>query len=118
MTTDSAAAPVPLPAPVVSHSARRRITHISPALDDALAPFIRAATPGEHRSALTALVLLATAVDAEAGDGEHPEPQAPVDCAAVSALGQDVRLHVFGADGGLLAAFADEDLPSAFTVTE
>ncbi|WP_367141087.1 MULTISPECIES: hypothetical protein [Streptomyces] len=100
MTTSAPTALVPLPAPVVSHGGRRRITHISAGLAEALAPFVRVATPGEHRAVLTGLLLLITATDADSSS-DHPAPGTPVDCAAVPALGSRVRLHALDPGGGL-----------------
>ncbi|MET9419037.1 hypothetical protein ABZY03_33645 [Streptomyces klenkii] len=112
MTTPPATAPVPLPALVISHGGRRRITHVSTGLAEAFGPFVRVATPGEHRAVLTGLLLLITATDA-GDDSVHPAPGHPVDCAAVPALGQAVRLHALGPGGGLLASLPHETAPRA-----
>ncbi|MGW2599520.1 hypothetical protein [Streptomyces klenkii] len=110
MTTSAPTDPVPLPAPVISHGGRRRITHVSAGLAEALSPFVRVATPGEHRAALTALLLLITATDS---DADHPAPGKPVDCAAVPALDSGVRLHSLTPGNGLYAALAHEGAPHA-----
>ncbi|WP_228775624.1 hypothetical protein [Streptomyces sp. NRRL B-1677] len=112
-STHSRSIRVTLPSPVISHGGRRRITHVSAGLAEALSPFVRVATPGEHRAALTALLLLITATDADS-DGGHPTPDVPVDCAATPALGSRVCIHVLAPGvGDLYAALAHEDIPHA-----
>lgn len=98
--------------PAVLHSGRRRITHMSAELLDALTPYVRAGCESEHSAVLASLLALATDVDADGQEVTEPHLTggAPVDCALVPALGEGVRLHLL-ADGGFLAAFVHEAAP-------
>ncbi|WKK27819.1 hypothetical protein QZH56_37160 (plasmid) [Streptomyces olivoreticuli] len=111
--TETTATALALPA--VLCSGRRRITHVSAALLDALTPYVRAGCEAERSAVLASLLALAADVDADADGQEVTEPHltggAPIDCAPVPALGEGVRLHL-RADGGFLAALAHEAAPT------
>ncbi|MFF4741315.1 hypothetical protein ACFY2W_36340 [Streptomyces sp. NPDC001262] len=109
-STETTAMALALPA--VLCSGRRRITHVSAALLDALAPYVRAGCESERSAVLASLLALATDVDADGQEVTEPHLTggAPIDCALVPALGEGIRLHL-RADGGFLAALVSEAAP-------
>ncbi|MFC5144596.1 hypothetical protein [Streptomyces aureoversilis] len=97
--------------PVISRGGRRRITHVSAGLAEALGPFVRAVTPGEHGAVLAALLLLITVTDSDNSSG-HPAPGVR-STALLSPPSAAGRLHALEPGGSLLAALAHEDAPPA-----